>query len=1246
MNTQRKYIPDLLIMTKDTDPDLRFMALNDLEKEISNPAVNVNHNQLITYSQILVRCLDDEFSEVRTQSLKCFESIAFRLRQDILPLIKELVKKKPKKISITSTIYTMALHNILKNLPPIEQLYTSIIDIILPEILSDKKLFFTEIDYIELLNDVAIYLGNFLTSSQVLNALFFLTDSSFNADAIISKKSIMACNLFIKNIDDSAAVSLFMNNLLDTFQKCKNPIDGKVTLLSIFAASISGNPNLMYKHIPMIWDFVSQVLQLTDIDKIDDDYESQQKVNMVKLEALVVLNKLFTYCQGENVEVLTLDVLNICQAFMSYDPYHNNESDDESLDEGDDNFGNADEDDDEYSDYEQDDDDDENDDCSWKLRAASLMLITTIVQHSPIKLPLVFKYNFNSLIGRLLVEKNKDVLIKLVESLTFIFESCSSDGVYYSLLSSKAMAETTSGRRYSDVSMQTDDDPYAILVGQHEQICNCLGEFIGAFHSILGEKVGLLLKLLAKLTTALCGLEPKYSQMYIIYLSKLWKGQLFIPETYLFFSSIISNDSIESLGDGFPYFVEYLKYCLTNDTNYRLLTDSLNLMNRVFASNISESSSFALLLGNTFIGILTEKIYNKNLSTEIRLQSLNGIVLLSSKLVMNVDQSRQILNIFVEIISTEVLALNCLNSIVTVIKAGKILEAVTAGWVKTILNYVLEYLNLSDLNSASLKVIKEFSQYHLLDQEDGKSILESLDKLHSAKKFNSIISVDIGIIIVQLLKLVNISNQLPPIISMIIDLAIYDSFDDVLPALMTELLKQSSEENLSKIIQQFGKATDLKISKLLAVLTVISRDEHSIGTILSNLNDDKDIYFSLVFLNQVSKSIDLNVGLKPFLLQFSSEKRNIVNISIKTVSTIVSKYTHKYLNEYLEYLENTAYLEPAFRCLSLILSNTEVDKAKAYDIFSLIIEIEKRLSSNVGENKQYENASICMSKLLLKYDLLASLLIVLSESGSLYDNLAITLGTTPKYTFVESDFLESTSLQLLVRYAELTTKTFIFHSNLVFKETGIFNLNLILNKKPNIAISLMSKMMPNIMETEIKANKAYIHTQHIGPYKHKIDDGLNYRKQIFESIYYLLKTLEDHKNLVFLCNIRWAFYFNKYFDSGIKDDQSVASICLLSTIKIFERDPKIFNDDVGDVNVYDGFITRCRKALNKKIADNAVKQDIEKQNNLVKMIIRFMKKTNILIETNKLVLTANQIATWNAFISETKSKFPIFNSED
>lgn len=1250
MSTHRKYIPDLLIMTKDTDPDLRFMALNDLEKEMTNSSVNVSCNQILAYSEILLKCLDDEFSEVRTQSLKCFESVSFILGQDILPLIRELSKKKPKKISITSTIYTMALHNILKNLPPNEELYTSVVDILLPELLENKRRFFTEIDYIEILNDIATYIGNSMTKKQISDTLSFLNDAAFNADTIIAKKSILACNVLVKNIDDDLTISAFIDNLAEMYERSKNSIEGKITFLSIFAAAVSGNPGLMSNHITQIWDFLVQCLQINEIQKIDDDYEAQQKFDMLRLESMKVLVKVFTFCKGESVDTLVVDALSICQLFVSYNPYKageaNFEEDDESLndDEAESEYT-----DDDYSDYEQDDDDDDNDDFSWKLRVESFSLLTSIIQNFPIKLPLIFKYNFNSLLNRLTKETNKVVLTALVETLAYIFESSSSEGVYYSLLSSKTMAETTTGRRFSDVSMQTDEDPYTVLLGQSNQVCDCVAEFTEKNQTVAIERMDLTLKLLAKLTIALGGLDPKYIQLYVVSLNKVWTSLVGTPEAFCFFSALLKYDSLESFGNGLPCLIEYLKFCLSNDTNHRLVIDGLNLVNEIFDKHLSECPSRQEIMAqlvNSFTGQLLEKISNKTLSTEIRLQSLSAIVSLSCKISMETDKKHQILEMFTQTISTEVLAYNTLNAIAKVVKASKILDAVTSGWVKTILDYALEYLSMSEFNNASLKVIKEFSQAQLLDLEDGQRILYYLGKLHSEKMSSSSNCVDIGIIMAQVLTRVNVANDLKLTVSIVVDLCAYDKVDDVLPALMSQLLKQNSEENLTQLIQQFGKTTDFKISKMLAVLTVVSQNDISIGNILENLKNGRDLYFSLIFLNQVSKSIDLNIGLEPFLMLFSSQKQNIVNMSVKTVSTIVSKHSAKYLREFLNYLRQTTFLTPSSKCLALILNNIHVTNEEAGEILQIIVEIEKGLTIKVEENTGYENVASCLSNLIVEYGLLESILSILAESQPSISNLAITIGSTPKFTFTNETFLEETSLQLLVRYAEQTTSNYIFSNSLMFKEAGISNLNLFMSKKANIAISLMTKMIPNIMESEIKANKEYIRTQFIGPYKHKIDDGLNYRKQIFESIYYLFKTLEDNKSLVFLCNVKWALYFNKFFECGIKDDQSIASVCLLTTLKLFEREPYIFGQDIGDVDIFEGFITRNRKALSKKIADNAVKQDIEKQNNLIKMIIRFLKKTDLLIENNKLVLGGNQRSTWKAFINEVRSKFPIFNAED
>lgn len=1250
MAVSKKYIPDLLVMTKDTDPDLRFMALNDLEKEMLNPSVNVSRSELLTYSQILLRCLDDEFSEVRTQSLKCFESVPCRLRLDILPLVKELVGKKPKKISITSTIYTMAIHNILKNLPPIEQIYIDIINILLPEVLKNKDVFYVEIDYIEVLSDIADYLGKFMTSDQILKTLLFLIDSSFNADTIISKKSITACNLLLKNVKDKNTITQFIDCAIKTYKSCKNAHEGNLKLLPLISALITGNPQLSQAYIAQIWDLPVQCLDMATLKTVNDDYESQQNKDTVRVEALMVLVKLFTFCGGDEVESLVPDAFLLCQSLMCYDPYDDNS---ETQDDSDaDDYSNDESDDDNYSDYDQGDEYEEEDSCSWKIRVEALSLLMEIIEHFPMKMPLIFKYNFSILLNQTLIEKNKSVLCKLIECLSLIFGSCTSDGIYYGLLDSKTMAETTSGRRYSDVSMQCEDDPYFFLSDNSTTICETISKFLANSETVVYERPNLIVSFLANLTKSLRGLESKYVEVYIVSLNESWNNTIGNTDAFSFYSALLENESIENFGDGLKYLFMYLQQCLNNDTNHKLVIQGLNLMTTFFEKQIDQqndkpiSEHTVATFTTTFTQLLIDRVLNRNLSIEIRLQSLNVLVLMCCKVELDPETTQKILNVFIDTLSTEVLAFNSLNSIIKIIQSNLALPQITSTWIDAILKVALEYFNISELSTNSIQLVSDLAKLKFLNEENYRSALTAIENLHLENMFSSLNCKNVGIILTQALTCVNVANDLNKLINILMTLSSFDEFDEILPKIIENLLMQTSNDELLEAIQHFGKITDVKVSKLLAVLTVATQNYSSIENVLNNLKSGDDVYYSLVFLNQVSKSIDLNVGLEPFLMCYSSDKTNVLHMAIKIIATIVSSYCDKYINEFLNYLKQTVYLKPAFKTLASILQNTTISCDLAVEIFGLVIEVQRNSTSKVDGDAEYENAASCLGSLVVKYDLLESLLQVLGETTGQLPILRITIADTVKYTFNECQFLENTSLRLLVKYSEMTTNNFIFNENLTFKQVGISNLSLVLHRKPNIAISLLSKILPNIIETEIKPNKEYIRTQFIGPYKHKIDDGLNYRKQVFETIYGLLKSLEDNKHLMFLCDTQWALYFNRFFDSGVKDDQSIASVCLLTGLKIFEKDSGIFTQNVGELDVFDSFVTRCRKTLNKKIPDNAVKQDIEKQNNLVKMVIRFLQNTNLLVEKNRLILTGNQITNWGAFITETKSRFPIFNTSD
>lgn len=1240
----RKYVPDLLVQAKDTDPDLRFMALNDLEKEIENTTSPISYNHLTRYAETILKCLDDEFVEVRTQSLKCFETVGPKLGNSVLILISQLMSKikKPKKASITSNIYTMALHNLLKNLPCSEGVYMEAIQIIVPEILSDKNAFYLEIDYIEILTDVCEYMGKYLPKETSLEVLLFLGNAAFEADTIISKKSIVTANILLRNITEPHTVSTYVKLLANNYQKHANADDAKIKLLSALSGSISGNPALFQQHVAFLWDTAQECLQLDALEVVDDDYEVQQRKDTVRVEALVLLDRLFAFLVGSDIESLIPQTLQVCESFVTYDPYHENTPDEEG--ENDDEAYSDYEDDDNDDDYvyEQDDDDDDKDsNSSWKLRVEGLSLLITVLTKFPVKLPLIFESLFSITLKLLLVEKHTVVLSKLVEVISFVFELSSETGAFYNIVRSKELVSASHKRRNSDLSFYTEEDPYAYLSCNSANISETIIQFIQTSNSFVNERPALILSLISNWVSTVSSLDG-YVEKFVVVVNEAWKTQLVSTDMFTFYSGLIKNNSLVELGSGLQYLVSYLHKCLCDHSNHRLVNESLTLLTEIYENEQVQSNAILSQLAESFAPLLIKRVRNRNFSTEIRVHSLNTLVMMLLDTEMDTQLNNEIFQMFNETLSTEVLSLNSLNLIVKIVDSSKLLQKIPQAWIKSVLKYCTDYFNISELALSAVKAVSGLFETNLIDAEDCKCALLAIGKLQADSRINEANCTYIGNTLIHVLDYIDVTENLNSFVALLLDLASFDEFDEPLPQLMKKLLNQTNEQNIAGIINNSGNISDLKHSKLLAVLSVTSGNKASIDQMLSNLERNENVYFSLVFLNQVSKIFDIGAGIYPFIAGFGSNDPAIVKITVKLIATLISKFSEKYLEEFICLLAQVQHLAPAFQTLSIVLSDVKLNEEDAKNLLRVIVNIENERGGGTDLESEYKAAAQCLGKLIVEYHL-NEVVAELMESAILENQRVLAaLAESAKYVFTNFETNETE----LLDYANLTTVRLIFSSNLKLKEIGISNLNLILTKIPSLAIPLINNNFEELIEKETKPNKEFIHIQSIGPYKHKIDDALNYRKQVFELIYYLLKTLEDNKTFLLLANIDWRLYFNKYFDSGVKDDQSIASVCLLTTLKIFEEQSTIFSEPHGDADVFELFLTRCRKALNKKLSDTAVKQDIEKQNTLVKMIIRFLRKVDCMVITGLLVLTNTQKNLWVSFISDTKSKFPGFDSDE
>ncbi|KAG7877659.1 hypothetical protein KL937_004529 [Ogataea polymorpha] len=1188
----RFFIEDLFTQTRDTDPDLRFMALNDLEKEILSNPDSFSSEARIQYAKILLHCLDDEFPEVRTQALKCFETLTPRLGGYVVSVVAALSKKKPEKVSITSTIYTMAIHNVLKNFVANESVARDVANYVLGEVFEvGNTAFYTTIDYIEIVTDLIEYLGKYLTTSQLNNIAELLANACYAADIVIAKKSVLALGLVARNFTSVEQLQKLISLISKTATHKQQE-----TTLKVLSNLVRSNAKLMAQIVPQVHPTVLNGLYLDTLDEPDDDFDAQQETEETRAEALGCLVAMFECLPMEEHVSGSLE---LAARFIGYNPYKDDAE--EELEEEDEY---------ELSDLD-DDDDDDGSGLSWKLRRESARLVSVILEKHPLALTTVFQYVFEPLLGQL-QDDNGTVVSEVLRTLTKIFRFSVQDGPYYTLKFFNSLNDYASGRRGSDVSMQSDDDPSIYLGNKSADICEAFGKLLVTKNS---SKLSLLYDFFVEFSNATDGCEAQWTPALMNKLLDLRESSI-TSEVIKFYAAVLKKYSLTDLGSSSRRIVADIVGCVASSSNHELVLETLGLL-----TDMLEHEPGAQL--PSVEKPLIEKASNKNYSTEIRQKALLCLCSLVTK--SEVLDLQTALKVFVDTITVEFLVavdLHCIETIVS-----RIPQNLSSDWYHPIVLQLVEYLTISELQAQSLNTLASLAPY--LDEKDGLLAFERIVVASEAGKIASENAVCVCMILSVLITKVTVPD-VDRLIGLLVQFSKAPGFDqNTLADLTNAILGQKPAKQFIDVVLQHGTHSDPNVSKILGLVSVSDKNFASIEETLQNLNNNENVLFSITFLDQVSKSMDLDVGLAPFVRHLGDDEE-IKNAAISAIATIVSRNPEKYLNELTKQIELGATV-PILHALKTALQNINLDTTSSKHLFNLLLKAELEKSDAV------EATAAIIAFLAIHDSLLPEMCSILSSSPSRTQKLV--LGSTTKQVLVDPS-LES-DLILLSRYLELTSaEEYIFSGDLELKQLGVSNLIFALHKKPLVALPLVSKIMPRLLETELEQKKEYVEVVRIGPFKHKLDKGLNYRKGLYEMVYSLLTTLETNPQFLVISQIDWGQVFEKFVARAFKDDPTVIFICLLTLIKIISLKPTIFAGN----QTLENFIAACSKVLDKKLKDDAPKQELEKRNDTVRAVLRCCKKINTMVEAGQLKL--DSYSSWSKFVGTLKTKYPIFDIDE
>ncbi|CAK7224199.1 hypothetical protein SBRCBS47491_005467 [Sporothrix bragantina] len=418
-------INGLLQKLNDSDPDFRFMSLNDLLLVFANGRPEILLNDYNTASKTidhLVRALDDQNGEVQNLAIKCLGPLVHRLPLAVVATLMEKLTTLRLKNSVDNTVPAMALKNVVIALPaptpgesPTREnvdAYSTINRVLVPRFIglqtsakvttsgrssthhqrqvaaaqtsggaaSDSILDINAnptAESVDVLIEVVRCFGPMLQPFEVeaLQEAVFNVLHSSRGNSAVKKRAVVAASILAVYLSEDALTNV-ITLTVQALNK-NNPATQRL-YISILGSMARSIPLRFGRHIGEVVPFILNALNEEELEKqleAISDGNDPSDFNDVREAALVTLDAFLASCPNQ-MRPYTDESIQACLRYVKYDPNYVGDDDDmEDADDDDDEFG-VDDDDDEF---DADAGFDDDDDASWKVRRCAAKAIHTLI---------------------------------------------------------------------------------------------------------------------------------------------------------------------------------------------------------------------------------------------------------------------------------------------------------------------------------------------------------------------------------------------------------------------------------------------------------------------------------------------------------------------------------------------------------------------------------------------------------------------------------------------------------------------------------------------------------------------------------------------------------------------------------------------------------------------------------------------------------------------------------------------------
>eukprot|EP01100_Stratorugosa_tubuloviscum_P012112 TRINITY_DN55_c0_g3_i1.p1 TRINITY_DN55_c0_g3~~TRINITY_DN55_c0_g3_i1.p1 ORF type:complete len:1261 (-),score=620.89 TRINITY_DN55_c0_g3_i1:148-3930(-) len=1246
----------ILDKMNEVDKDYRYMATVDLVSEIQKENFKFESGQEVRICEKVTQLLlEDKSGDIRGITVKCIGPLAKRIQEAQLNKMAERITTcmlNSDKKNEGRDISGMAFKTLIVEIP--DERATSLLRQITTILNALQGNSATEVkfDCLDVLAELLFRFGSKIEKEHetIQKTLINQLSSSHSS----SRKRAIACLAFLSSsLNDRLFIEL-IEFIIRSAEKARGET-AKTYIQTIGAISRSVGHRLG-RFLDKVFPLINNILGDSNFEQDDDIKE----ICFQTFESVVLR------CPKEVIPFID-SIINTSINFIKYDPNVEAQMDIEEEEQIDNEDGLGD---DEYDEIEENFSDDE--DISWKVRKASAKVLTAIINTKGETLKKLYEKVANDLVVRLYVEREESVKLdffhcfKELLKQTAIQSKLHSSNIYIDLLKQLLPKLTLA------ISRQLKDSKSKLIkikIGlfsiireicllQHNLFNDSFAAFVPGFVLCLNDKSGntnLRLEALTAFRFALISHEPSIFQSFVVqffpcliraasdtYYKVTAEGLRVLTELIKVIRPSVNNNSSNNNNNNnidnnsFDSFI--------NDI-FRINSISLKALDadqEIKESTINCMSTLIAHFGDKLSSELGQvlKILQERLNNEItRLVTVKGFGLIASS------------NLRIDLSSILVDATNVMASMLRL--NNRLIKQTTL----TTLNIFVK--NYSHVNAFVDKLSIVLTQLApLINDSDlfltHLALLLTISILTVKPNYALEIKEKLFTSVTTLLESSLLQGlALESLIELFIVLVKIDAqgfgFNILLNAIQLPINKllstpttpssssSSNSNNQQQQSNQLSRQSFISLAQCIAAITLNSQSNNRDSTINNFINNlksnqrDPIKLLSLYSLGEIATKFDLSSNNELRTVVFSileqPEETMLPSAASFTLGNIAVGNLANFLPVVLEQIRTTTVKQYLLlHALREVIVRHSVSEQKIQALVPYMNDIIQLLFQNCTCTDDGARTVVaeCLGKLALTMPsaIVPKLIQLAADNSSSSRSTAV---NAVKFAVIDkSHSIDETLENSIIHFLNL-----INDSDVNVRRATLMTLNHIIHNKFRIVGSVLKDYLPMLYnETKVKAE--LIREVMLGPFKHKVDGGLDLRKSAFECMSTLLDVCSTALDLSLFVN---------HLIEGLKDVHDIRIVAHLMLSRLAPISAVTITDSLDSISrpLIETITTKCK--------DNAVKQEIDKNEELVRSAIRSVVSISFIPnidtfskfeEIVKAINSANQSKYYEEYRAEKK----------